>query len=1120
MVRPASKIFVKFAAATAVSAVLILGILGLRLLAGPVSLAPIQPIVEAVLNDTLSRYRVRLGETQVAWSRSEQKLDLLVKNAELRGLDGRVLALVPEMAVRFSAGALAHGMLAPGRVELIGPSATLVRRVDGGFQFGFSAPGSDQVAEGTTGFLSGLVSDLRGGGSGTAQLGYLNRLTIKSANLTLYDAATGSVWHAPNSLIGFTRTKDGLQARLDTRIATDTGRFRVTGSAMLAHRAQDTTVTLSLSGLNPSELATSAPFQSLAGVNVPVRGDAMLRVDAAGRVTEGAFWLFAGAGPFAMPGLPSVALALAAAEVKGTYNAARNEVTLERLSYEGHGNSGLVTGKAVLDRNEKGTISGAEFDLTAKDVVLDMPTLFTEPGRIDSVALRGHIDPSAMHLDLDKAELHAGEAVLAVKGDVDDGPDGVGLRLEGTIARFAIAQFAKLWPLGPGQGARDWIVENVSSGVIRNGTLKVDAAPGELALDRLPEKAVQLSFSYDGMTIDYLHGLTPITGGAGRAKLTGNRFELAMERGAVGSLVLTEGRYVVPDLSDKEVPAEIAVRLNGETGALLAVLDMQPLGYPSSYGFRPQDVGGSSDARIGLTLPMKKEVRFADIALEANVEAADFTLPGLYRDVGIEGGRLTAAITNDGLRAKGDLLIAGISAKVAWAEEFHAEGKPSTQLKLSGVLDDPARKAVRLPFADQIQGPVPVTLAIEGRAKAVSRVVVDCDLGGAALQLDALNWSKYRHAPASAHAALLFPKDGRILVEDIALQGSGLDIKGKLAFGRDGTIESAALNPLKAGPGTNGRLQLAREGATRVVTLEGDRLDLSKNIGTLIDTLKTSDGAPNPPLKLKAKLRRLALAHGIALTDLDAHYASPGYGISDLTLNAGYEDGGFVSARIEKDGAKRWLRVRSADMGKLLSGLDLTSHLQGGSLILDASLPPAGVTPVKEPLTGTASLKGFRVKDAPALAKLLTVASFGGIRDLLSGEGIAFESLDTPFTIVSDRIALGPGRAFGPSIGLTLQGEVARGTGDLDLSGTLVPAYSINTFLGNVPVIGNIFVSREGEGVIGMTYAVKGDAGDPRVLVNPLSALAPGFLRRIFQLDEADSAERTGATPTQPVTPR
>ena len=76
-----------------------------------------------------------------------------------------------------------------------------------------------------------------------------------------------------------------------------------------------------------------------------------------------------------------------------------------------------------------------------------------------------------------------------------------------------------------------------------------------------------------------------------------------------------------------------------------------------------------------------------------------------------------------------------------------------------------------------------------------------------------------------------------------------------------------------------------------------------------------------------------------------------------------------------------------------------------------------------------------------------------------------------------------------------------------------MPAYTLNTLLGYVPMLGNLFVSRSGEGVIGMTYAVSGDSANPTVTVNPLSALAPGFLRRLFQIGDVSAAPAKSHTP-------
>jgi hypothetical protein len=53
--------------------------------------------------------------------------------------------------------------------------------------------------------------------------------------------------------------------------------------------------------------------------------------------------------------------------------------------------------------------------------------------------------------------------------------------------------------------------------------------------------------------------------------------------------------------------------------------------------------------------------------------------------------------------------------------------------------------------------------------------------------------------------------------------------------------------------------------------------------------------------------------------------------------------------------------------------------------------------------------------------------------------------------------------------------------------------------LGIVPILGNLLVSKPGEGVIGMTYNVSGNSEEPKISVNPLSVLTPGIFRRIFE---------------------
>ena len=61
--------------------------------------------------------------------------------------------------------------------------------------------------------------------------------------------------------------------------------------------------------------------------------------------------------------------------------------------------------------------------------------------------------------------------------------------------------------------------------------------------------------------------------------------------------------------------------------------------------------------------------------------------------------------------------------------------------------------------------------------------------------------------------------------------------------------------------------------------------------------------------------------------------------------------------------------------------------INGGTLLFQSTIGDQATSSVLE-------ITNFNVKNAPAFAKLLTLADFGGIADLLSGDGISFDILE------------------------------------------------------------------------------------------------------------------------------
>ena len=216
--------------------------------------------------------------------------------------------------------------------------------------------------------------------------------------------------------------------------------------------------------------------------------------------------------------------------------------------------------------------------------------------------------------------------------------------------------------------------------------------------------------------------------------------------------------------------------------------------------------------------------------------------------------------------------------------------------------------------------------------------------------------------------------------------------------------------------------------------------------------------------------------------------------------------------------AGRNLHLTVNDAGRFFKGLYGFSGMHGGKLEAKAFLPGQAADPPSQDANapdykGEAKLKDFRVVDQPFLARLFTAGSLVGLTNLLGGEGIAVDTFTVPFSARRNVIAVNGARATGPAIGITADGYIDRPNHSLALKGTLVPLYGLNSVLGNIPILGNVLTSKVGEGIIGMSYSVKGVIDEPQVSVNPLSVLAPGIFRRIFEGKMPNAVEAPSNNP-------
>jgi len=128
-----------------------------------------------------------------------------------------------------------------------------------------------------------------------------------------------------------------------------------------------------------------------------------------------------------------------------------------------------------------------------------------------------------------------------------------------------------------------------------------------------------------------------------------------------------------------------------------------------------------------------------------------------------------------------------------------------------------------------------------------------------------------------------------------------------------------------------------------------------------------------------------------------------------------------------------------------------------------------------------------------------STAVLGERKQQVTRQRIGFNQLRAPFSVGAGKFRLKDAYMNGPMLGATMRGTVDFKAQTVDLGGTYVPLYGLNSALGAIPILGRVLVGRQGEGVVGITFAIKGKLDDPSVLVNPMSVMTPGIFRQIFE---------------------
>ena len=222
-----------------------------------------------------------------------------------------------------------------------------------------------------------------------------------------------------------------------------------------------------------------------------------------------------------------------------------------------------------------------------------------------------------------------------------------------------------------------------------------------------------------------------------------------------------------------------------------------------------------------------------------------------------------------------------------------------------------------------------------------------------------------------------------------------------------------------------------------------------------------------------------------------------------LSLKGNFSDNEILEIslyQVDKD--KKTLQVISDRARPFIKNFEFIKGFEGGKLEYESNIS-------KKVSNSYLKLSNFKVSKVPALARLLTLASLQGIADTLTGEGIRFNSFEMKSNSEGNVFTIEDALAMGPAVSILLEGYVDKGK-TVSFRGTLVPATKLNSIIASIPIVGNILVGKKtGEGVVGVSFKMKGPPKNIKTTVNPIKTLTPRFIVRAVEKMKKKKEKKT-----------
>lgn len=1135
-----------------------------RLRHGPISFDFMVDPVERGINAELVNNSVKIDGAEL-YLTDAGNLEFRLRHLTVFDSDGDAVGGSPMAAVNISAAALWKLRIVPARVELIDSEINLIYTDEDGLALDDviddakaaveaaeereAAAPIDKAAAPPTKTeterpktiqkqfnIAQILTDAsRRARKRMDATSYLVEFGLRNATINLTYQGKKSSWNVPEASVDFDHARRRSVISGRASVSSSRGPWAITFVTDESERTGKLNVNATVRDLVPATLAGAAPPLALMQmIDMPLAGDATVELSTDGNVESAQVAIEAASGRILHADLDE-AFSLTAALFKLKYDGATRHWELLPSPVKWPEGSVVYSG-AAKDVAANDQPAHWQFNLEGKNGVLEAPTYDVAPIQMDVWSARGALVPRKGLLEISEARFTGGGGDIALSVVSQPGKTGQSTRADVTLSPMPLATLKAMWPKAIANGARTWVGESFTAANFNGGTVHYETGDFVEGAEVPPgEKRERLSgtLQINDARFTPLKGMAPIAAPSGVVKLDNNALEVTIPEAAV---VLAEdrrvpikaGRLYAPNVLIPRPVSDITFTTQSALAPFLETVEQLPVRAVKEAAPFPKAGEGKVEAQLTIKLPLVAHLNADDVTVEGKAKITDGRFGKVGGQFDIQGFTLALDLTSAALDAKGDLLVNGVPGKIVGQRVFGVMSDQQPPMKVTAKLDEADRTQLGLDINDIVRGVVPVEITLQKSGRPEPAIKVKADLTNAEIALEPVAWKKPPGKQAFAEAEIVSGKTHKTELQNFKVSGDDIAVEGWIGISADGRMRefffpAFALNVVS-------RLELQGTlGNDDIWTINAhgptfDGRDVFKSLFSVGDggAAKNRSGKSSKGTNLAVDIGNVIGGNELSMRGFKMKLSTRNEKLSAFEARGTLDGSTPLSALLEQSTGNRRMLVDSPDAGQVMKLIDFYPNMQGGRLRLEINLDGRGAAEK----TGILWVDQFKILGDPIVSEVVGSADEGrpaiGGNKKVTREVFAFDRMRAPFSVGYGQFVLEESYLKGPLVGANLRGKVDFKTRRVNLGGTYIPLQGLNSALGGIPLLGQIISGAHGEGIFGITFAVQGPLAEPQVLVNPLSLVAPGIFREVFQMTGQNPSVqvREERQPTKPIRER